>query len=348
MLTYQRYQLLIEQFGTLDTALQHLDENLLKGLGCKSETIYKALNRFEEFDPTAYADELQKRAIQFVFLDDPEYPELLRTIPDPPVFLYYQGDLAVVKQPCVGLVGTRQISQYGHRVTEAFVPPIVQTGAITVSGLAQGIDTAVALETIANNGKTVAVLGHGLAGISPVSNRRLAQKIVESGGVLISEFALDVPADKYTFPARNRIIAGLSLGTVVLEAGQGSGALITADLALDYGRDVFAVPGQVFDANYVGCHQAIAKGQAKLVTTATEVLQELGMVVGSATATTLQYEPQNELDGSIFTALTSMPQSVEELVEKIDADVGQTNACLTVLEMQGVAKNVGGGQWVRG
>jgi DNA processing protein len=198
---------------------------------------------------------------------DDVYPTQLKTIDDPPIFLYYKGSLEITKQPCIAAIGTRTMSAYGDRVTEAFVPPLVRAGMVTVSGLAYGIDAAVAKETLLAGGNTIAVLGHGLGMISPKAHRMLADDIVTHGGLLLSEFPLDVRPDKYTFPARNRIIAGLSLGALILEATEDSGSLITADLALDYNRDVFAVPGNVFDPNYAGCHALIRKGSAQLVTT---------------------------------------------------------------------------------
>ena len=282
VLTKKRYDALIEKFSSIDEALQHIDPELLKSLGCKEETVFRALNRMDECDPESYLAELTKRGISLISIEDPQYPARLKQIADPPVFLYYKGSLEILNEPTIACVGKREMSTYGQRVTDMFVPVFIKAGMVTVSGLAAGIDAAVAKESIRANGKTVAVVGHGLADIYPSANKPLAKEIIEQGGLILSEFPLDHPADKFTFPARNRIIAGLSLGTVVLEAGEGSGACITADLALDYGREVFAVPGQIFDEHYKGCHQLIAKGQAKLVQSPEEVLSEIGIVSLSA------------------------------------------------------------------
>src|SRR3989338_5696883 len=284
ILTKERYLAILDVYGSLDDAAKHLGEELLKSLGCKQETITRCLIQIEEFDAASYRSMLEKKNVQLLTLDDPAYPSRLKEVGDPPVFLSYKGDLSLLDQPTVGLVGTRKISAYGKRVAELFVPAFVSSGMITVSGLAQGIDAAVAEETLSVSGKTVAVLGHGLGMMYPQSNAKLAERILEKGGLLISEFPLTMSPDKYTFPARNRIIAGLSLGTVVLEAPKESGAIITAELALEYGRDVFAVPGQIFDENYEGCHMLIAKAQAKLVTTPLEVMQELGVIASEAGA----------------------------------------------------------------
>ncbi len=353
-LNKKRYDALIEKFGSLDEALQHLNQELLHSLGCREEFVFRILNRLDEFDPEAYARELAKRNLTLISLEDPEYPSALHTIPDPPVFLYYKGSLDILNQPCIGCVGRREMSPYGKRVTEEFVPALVRAGMVTVSGLALGIDGVVAHESIEAGGETVAVVGGGLAEIYPKSHEGLADRIVESGGLILCEFPLDQMLDKFAFPARNRIIAGLSLGTLVLEAGEGSGALITADLALEYNREVFAVPGQIFDPSFAGCHQYIGMGRAKLVSSPDEALQEIGIVadvdrsVETRDLASLQrYQPQDPEEEKIYNALTTMPQSASELVEKAEVDAAIIGAKLTMLELSGAAKNTGNGLWVR-
>ena len=345
ILLKKRYDALLKVYGGLDEATSHIDEEMLKGLGCREETIYETLNRLEEFDPSMYQKEMEKRGIELISIENDKYPATLKSIEDAPVFLNYRGSLDVLQQPCIALVGTRDMSDYGRRVTEEFSSAIVQSGAVTVSGLATGVDTTVAKETLRNNGNTVAVLGHGFAYISPVANKKLADEIVESGGLILSEYPLDLQGDKYTFPARNRIVAGLSLATVVLEAPEGSGALITADLALGYGRDVFAVPGQIFDTNYAGSHQAIARGQAKLASDPAVILKEVGIVTSETNATET-FEPENDIESAIWHALTSMPQSVGDISEKAKLETAVLNSTLTIMELRGVVRNIGG-RWIK-
>lgn len=347
VLTKKRYDALVAAYGDLDAALEAVDMELLMKLGCKEETAMKAINRLDEFDADAYARELEKRDILFLSMEDEVYPAALREIADPPVFLYYRGLLHILSEPCIACVGTRAMSAYGKRVAGLFVPAFVRSGMVTVSGLAEGIDAAVAKESLAAGGKTVAVLGHGLGSIYPRGNAKLAEEIVDGGGLLLSEFPLDMMPDKFTFPARNRIIAGLSLGTVVFEAGDGSGAIITADLALEYGRECFAVPGQVFDENFIGCHQLIASGRAALVTHPDEVLRELGVVTSSGAAPAREYCTDDPDEAAIFKSLSMMPQSVDDLVAKAALQAAVISAKLTMLEIRGAARNVGGGMWVR-
>ncbi len=346
ILNKDRYRAMLDVYGTLDEALARLSPDVLQALGCRSDTIEKTLVRIEEFNAPQYAKELQKRGVDIVALDDPLYPARLFEIGDPPVFLSYRGDLLILEQPSIAVVGTRQMTAYGKRVTEEFVPEFVRAGLVTVSGLALGIDAVVAEETLRANGKTVAVLGHGLGSIYPPSNARLANRIVEQGGLLLSEFPLEMPPDKFTFPARNRIIAGLTLGTVVTEAPEGSGAIITAELALEYSRDVFAVPGHIFDDNYAGCHKMIMRSQAKLAQSATHVLRDLGIVASEQPEST--YEPTSNEEKILYGLLSSMPQPTDDLVAKSKLNPGTVAATLTMLEISGAARNVGGGSWVRG
>ncbi len=347
ILSKERYNALCTHFGSLDKALSELDEAVLKELGCRNDTILRTLNRLEEFDPAAYEKELTKRGLAVLSLEDEQYPRALRHIGDPPVFLMYRGDLSLTEQPCLAIVGTREMSSYGKRVTQTMVPDVVRAGMITVSGLAYGIDREVAEETLHAEGKTIAVLGHGLAMIHPRQHAQLAEDIVEQGGLLLSEYALDEQPNQYTFPARNRIIAGLSLATVVIEAGKQSGSLITADLALEYGRDVFAVPGDIFDPTFEGSHALIAGSRAKLVTSAQDILRELGVVAPE----TRTKDPDAAFDSMeeelLYHALTTMPQSPDDLSTKIKLDAAIMSATLTVLELKGLVKNVGGGRWVK-
>ena len=346
ILTKKRYEALLKVYTSLDEALEHLNEEMLRSLGYRDETIYKVLLRLEEFDLKRYEEELHRRGVSLWTIDDSSYPRLLREIPDPPVFLYTRGDRPICLQPCIALVGTRKMSLYGKRVAQEFTSAFVHAGVVTVSGLAQGIDAEVAQETLRCGGRTVAVLGHGLGMIYPAGHRELAEHIVEGGGLLLTEYALDTEPTKHTFPERNRIIAGLSLGTVVVEAPEDSGAMITARLALEDNREVFAVPGQIFDENSRGCHVLMTRGHAHVAMDPQEVLREVGIVLSDAGEKT-DYVPTDTSEGKIWEALTSMPQKVDDIVERTALDPATISAKLTVLELAGVARNTGGGMWAK-
>jgi DNA processing protein len=342
-----RYQALLEVYGDLDAAAKHIGPDLLKSLGCKQETIQKSLLMIESFDAKKAQKILSDKGIIFLTIEDPRYPRSLKETSDPPVFLYLKGNLAILDQPSIALVGTRQMSAYGRRVAQAFVAPLVENGLVTVSGLASGIDTIVAEETIKAKGSTIAVLAHGLHYIFPAANEKLAERIVENGGLIVTEEALGVEADTFRFPKRNRLVAGLSLGTVVLEAPAESGALITARMALEENREVFVVPGQIFDPHYEGCHALLSKGTAKLVTKAEDVLIELGMRPREATAPLQNFVPEDKFQKAVYNALSAMPQPVDDVTERSKLKSSDVISTLTMLELSGAAKNVGNGMWVR-
>lgn len=345
-LNKQRYDALTEVFGGLESALSVAGEPMLRELGMREEPARTALLRLESFDAVAYRALLDRNGIRFLTLEDPEYPAMLGRTADPPPFLYAIGDLRILNQPCIGLVGTRDMTDYGKRVTQVFTEGLVKAGMVTVSGLAAGIDTEVAKETLRSGGRTVGVFGHGFSIVFPAGNKKLAREIVDAGGLLLTEFAFDISPNEHTFPARNRIISGLSLGTAVLEAPLRSGALITAEFALEDGRDVFAVPGHVFDATYEGCHALIASGRARLVSAPEEILGELGVIAPSGEGR-IAYEPQGPDEAAVYGALTTMPQSVDGLVEKTGLQASGIGVALTMMELSGAVRNVGNGQWVK-
>ena len=345
VLSKTRYDAVMQLYGNLADALPQVGEPFLKALGCRDEGVRDALMRLEEFDVGRYEARLHKAGIRFLCIDDSDYPLLLRQLPDPPVFLYAQGDLSLCQRPSVALVGTREMTKYGRHATQLLTGDIVAAGLVTVSGLAHGVDTVVAEETLQAGGKHIAVLGHGLGRIYPAKNAELARDIVKQGGLILSEFPLDFPAGQYTFPARNRLIAGLSRGTVVCEAPAKSGALITAEFALEQNREVFAVPGPITEPTYAGCNRLIARGQAKLVTCAADILEELGVVVPEASAK--EFLSEDPVQRAVWAALSQLPLTGDDLVQKLSLQPPAVGAALTMMELSGAVRSVEGGRWVR-
>lgn len=347
VLTKRRYDAILEVYGSLEEAGKHVGEEFLRGLGVREEAIRAALIRLEAFDADRMAKMLSDKEVTLLSIGDDAFPAILRQMGDPPIFLSYRGDLSCLTQPLIAVVGTRGMTAYGKRVVGEFVPRFVQAGCVTVSGLASGIDTVVAQETLRAGGRTVAVLGHGLSNIFPTSNVKLADEILKNGGLLLSEFPIDQSPDFYTFPSRNRLIAGLSLGTLVIEAPAKSGALITAELALEYDRDVFAVPGPMFDPNAAGVNDLIARGLARLTTSPDDVLREVGIVAPDTEASVSSYIPETEDEKKVWKALTTLPQPVDDLVAASGLPAPSVAATLTMMELSGATKKVGAGRWVR-
>lgn len=345
ILTKRRYDALCEQFGTLDDATSQLDSDLLRQIGVRADILEDVIERLRMFDQAVVQQHMLSRSVQLVSIEDNAYPDLLRQIPDAPVFLSFIGDISILRKPCVAVVGTRGMSAYGKRVTEKFSAAFARSGISTVSGLAFGVDAAVARSTMKHGGYTVAVLGHGLGAIYPQEHTDLAKSIVKHGGVLLSEFSLTKQPERHTFPARNRIIAGLCTGTVVCEAPEKSGAVITAELALEYGRDVFAVPSSIFDPQYAGCHRLIASGCAQLVSHPDDALRSMGMIVQEEARSLFQ--PATPDQDRVYTSLTPLSQSTDDLVRVTGLSIARVAAALTHMELLGACKNMGGSQWVR-
>lgn len=345
VLNKQRYDALLGRFGSLDEAWMRLNQELLCSLGCHRETAHRKVGEAKDLHLDEIEETLQQAGVQLLTIADQRYPSLLREIADPPIFLFAQGHLDVLAVPTIAIVGTRAMSSYGRRVVHEFVPPLVHAGLVTVSGLARGVDAEVARETIGCGGRTIAVLGHGFGAIYPPTNTRLAQNILEHDGLLLTEYPWRMPPSEHTFPQRNRIIAGLSLGTLVIEAPTRSGSLITASLALEENREVFAVPSTIFDERSQGAHALIAKGGALLVASARDILERLGMeTVASPTS---HYRPRTPEERLVHQALSGMPQSANDIASTAHLTISTVNATLTRLELSGAARNTGMGMWVR-
>ena len=214
--------------------------------------------------------------IEEISIESKEYPVQLRYIHNPPAKLYVLGNKKILKENGIAIVGTRNATEYGKKVAKKISKELSQNGINIISGLALGIDTYAHMGNILANskGKTIAVLGSGIDEMYPKQNIELAKKIIKSGGCIISEYSIGTKPEKMNFPQRNRIISGLAKGVLVVEAGEKSGSLITADFALEQGREIFAIPGEIFSTTSVGTNDLIKQG-AKLVTNSAEILEEI-------------------------------------------------------------------------
>lgn len=346
VLTKRRYERLILAYGAIDHA--PFTEETLRAIGCRPDAVQKTLKRMENIDVATIERSLHEHGVGILSCEDSAYPSALNPMNDPPVFLFYKGSIECLVRPCIALVGTRKMSMYGRRVVQNLVPDLVRAGVVTISGLAHGVDGEVARTTLAEGGTTVAVLAHGLSTIYPNQHRALSQAIVDGGGLLLSEFPMDVRPDSFMFPARNRIIAGLSLATVVVEASSDSGSLITADLALDYNREVLAVPGQIFDSGYAGCNQLISEGRAHMAQTSEDILLASGLWTGGAKHAKAICVPENDTEAALLSVLTAMPQTIDDLMELTSLPPHDIIAALTMLELRGGTQNIGEGRWVSG
>lgn len=294
---------------------------------------------------------LETNQIAVIAFTDPEFPALLAEISDPPALLYVRGTYRDWNmRPHIAIVGSRKSTSYGRQVTEELSRALAKAGYTVVSGLAFGIDAIAHEATLEADGSTIAVLGSGIddASISPQSHLRLAHNIVENG-MLISELGPGTTASVGTFPARNRIMAGLCRGVIVVEAAEESGSLITARLALDYNREVFAVPGSIFSPASTGTHLLLKQG-AKLVTGIQDVLSELdGSVAPTEEASQKKELPTLDADEErIYGALTHEGLHIDNIIAAARLETMRVNTILTKLELRGLAKNIGNMHYTRG
>jgi len=279
--------------------------------------------------------------IKTINIKDKNYPEILKKIPNPPKVLFWRGKL-LNNETCFAIVGTRRFSSYGKQVALEIAGDLAEAGLTIVSGLAPGIDTFAHQSTLERKSRTIAVLGTGLdeKSIYPQSNLKLTEKILETGGALISEYPPGTPGSKFTFPNRNRIISGLSLGILVVEAKQKSGALITAHYAFKQERKVFAIPGSIHSLNSKGCHYLIKRG-AKLVENANDILTELNLKLRrSDLRQTIMGE--NEEENLILETLKEGALDIDKIIEKTKLSAQKIASTLAIMEIKGKVKNLGG------
>ncbi|MCK4591461.1 MAG: DNA-processing protein DprA [Candidatus Latescibacteria bacterium] len=344
-----RFQALVKKFGSPKGVLDASVKQLMQLPRMDEKTALAIKNyRDQSYIEKQLAD-IQKHQVQMVGFQDPEYPELLRQIHDPPSFLFVKGDLECLKSESVAIVGTRGPTIYGKITAEKIAREVAARGITVVSGMARGIDSVAHRAALARGGKTVAVLGCGLDVVYPPENLKLQTKIAQTGA-LISEFPMGTSPDAPNFPRRNRIISGLSLGVVVVEAGERSGAILTAKYALDQNREVFAVPGNVNAAKSRGTNALIKRG-AKLVQTIEDIVEELWPM-----APTLFKPPPiapsalPELSAEERTVLESL-SSKPKHIDKISADTGMTTgkalSILLSLELSELVKQLAGKMFVR-
>ncbi len=342
-----RFRLLLDYFGSAKDAWLASPEILRKiKLGEKLTDQFVHFRQMFDFDD--YLKKLEKQHVAVLTLADSRYPKLLKQISDAPFVLYIKSKPGMEKlaiDRTIGVVGTRKITHYGQDVTKRLVEGLVTHGFTIVSGLAYGVDAVAHQATIDSGGKTIAVLGCGIDIVAPPSNARLYHQIGEEGyGAIVSEMPLGLRPNKGLFPARNRIISGLSLGVLVTEGAHDSGALITARNATEQGREVFAVPGPITSPYSKGPAKLIKNG-AKLVESVEDILEELNINTTNTTnqANTTNKTPKGETveEQKILDCLKDRQMHVDEIVRSSGLTISVVGSTISVLEMKGIVKDYG-------
>jgi DNA processing protein len=335
-----RFQRLLEICGGARQAWQATDLELAAA-GLERRTADSLRRLRAQTTPANVAARLKQLGIRALTLLDDEYPALLKQVADPPPVLFVRGRLTPQDDQAVALVGTRRATSYGQAIAQRLARDLAAAGVTVVSGLAKGVDTQAHRAALQAGGRTLAVLGNGLDQVYPPENAGLARQIVDAGAV-VSEFAPGVPPDAVNFPRRNRVISGLSIATVIVEAGERSGALITADFALEQGREVMVVPGNITSPMSLGSNELLKQG-ATPVTSAQDILDALGPRDGQVEPGALaRHVPElGPQETTVWQALGGEPRHVDDLARTLGGRPGDVSATLALLELRGLARQVG-------
>jgi len=343
-----RLRKLIEVFETPERVLRATGSELRRVDGVGPEVADGIAGWESQIDLAGELRRIEEFGAHVLTRESAEYPRDLREIYNPPIVLYVWGTLIERDHRAVGVVGSRKTSHYGLDCAKKLSFQLAYAGLTVVSGLARGIDTAAHQGALAAKGRTIAVIGSGLMDLYPPENRGLAEKIAESGAV-VSEFPMTFPPDRQTFPYRNRIVAGWGQGVLVVEAGLNSGALITANQAIDHGRQVYAVPGQIDRPTAAGTNRLIQQG-AKLVTGADDILEDLNLLIPPASAARSQPTISGDLSAeeqAVLETLAAGETSLDDLVTKTRLPTQKVSSTLLALEMKRRVKALPGQNFVK-
>lgn len=340
----RRFELLLQALGSAQ-AVWEAPEQRLAAAGLDRRSVEAVAAARRRVDPTRELDNLQRAGAVAITRRDARYPPRLAEIYDPPPVLYVRGELDPPERPSVAIVGTRGATGYGRMAAEHLAGGLARAGVTVVSGLAIGIDAAAHRGALSGGGRTIAVLGNGLDRVYPSQHARLAAQIAEAGA-LVTEFPLGTKPDAMNFPRRNRIISGLTSGTLVVEAGAKSGALITASFALEQGREVFAVPGSIFSPVSQGTNRLIRDG-ATPVTSPEDVLAELQPSRPPRQLTVEDILPLDDTERAVMAVLAPEPIHIDEIARAASLPMSIVSSTLAMMELKGLVRQTGGMNYMR-
>ncbi len=341
----RRFDLLLQAFGSARAVWEAPAGQLIEA-GLDRRTVEALMAVRPRIDPSLELKHLRALGAEAITRHDPRYPRLLGEIYDPPPVLYVQGELDPPEVPSLAIVGTRGATSYGKMAAERLAAGVAQAGVTVVSGLAYGIDAAAHRGALEAGGRTIAVLGSGLDRIYPSQHVRLAQQIAQQGAV-ITEFPIGTKPDARNFPQRNRIVAGMAFGTLVVEAGERSGASITAAFAADQGRDVMAVPGSIYSLASQGTNRLIRDG-AIPITGVEDILLELEPHRGIRPMAAERIVPADEMEQTLLNVLGHEPLHIDEIARAASLPMSVVSSGLAIMELKGLARQTGGMNYVRG
>ncbi len=333
-ITQTKLSLIFEDNSDYKTFFDNLSQETLSKYYQNQNDIDKILTAKSKFNQRVIDIKIEKYSVSFITINDKNYPKLLKQISNPPYFLYVRWSLENIWE-CLSIIWSRKNTAYSKKVASALIPELIPYFTI-VSGGAWGCDTLAHEVTVENKGKTLVVFWTWIDITYPAWNSWLFEKVIETWGALISIFPISSPGGIYTFPIRNQIVAGISKWLLVLEAGESSGTLITANLALDYSRDVFCIPGDIFSPNYVWTNNLIKTWQSKLITKSDDILEEYNYKVISKEKKVVF---NNEIEERIYNLLKyNLSLSIDEIIEKSWISYGELSLNLSMMELWGLIK----------
>ena len=345
-----RLRNLLEVFETPERVLAAKRTELRKAEGIGSEVADQISNWESIVDLSAELERVREFGATVITQDSPSYPRSLREIHAPPIVLYVWGELQDRDQHAIGIIGARRTTHYGTESAKKLAYQIAYAGLTVISGLARGIDTSAHQGALAAKGRTIGVIGSGLAKLYPPENRALAEKIRDGNGAIVSEFSMEIEPDRQTFPMRNRIISGWSHGVLVVEAGLNSGALITASQALEQGRSVYAVPGHINAPSAMGSNRLIQQG-AKLVMDANDILDDLQVLLPETKpapeAAVRPLPPLSDDERRVYDAIEAAETPIDQIAAKCDLPSATVSSTLLRLELKRLVKQLPGKYFVK-
>ncbi|PZS01063.1 MAG: DNA-protecting protein DprA [Candidatus Chloroheliales bacterium] len=332
-----------DYFGSLEQAWQASAADL-HALHLPSRAVDNLLAARAKLDLDAEMEKAVRLGVTLISWDDPTYPARLKEIAAAPPLLYVRGEITLEDEWAVGIVGTRGVTAYGREATSQRAAGLAASGVTVVSGMARGVDAVAHKATLDVGGRTIAVLGCGVDIIYPPEHRGLAERII-ANGALVSDYPIGTKPDAVNFPPRNRIISGLSLGIIVVEAGLKSGALITKDFALEQGREVFAVPGSIFSAQSAGPNDLLLQG-ARPITKAADVLEQLHLTQAEEQQEVRSFIPSDDVEAALLRVLSREPLHLDDITNEAGLPAHQVSAALVMMELKGMARQAGPGLYV--
>ncbi len=341
-LSYKKKEALLSLYKDITLLPTNIKKDMFKVLQLIDMDAYNSIiEKLGDIDKEWKVLEKEKVSVLTILSD--RYPQALREVDSPPIILYYKGDIDLLEGNNIAVVGSRKVTSYGRVVTEDFTRQLVRNGFVIVSGLASGVDSIAHNITLAEGGKTIAVLAGGLSDIYPAVNTQLANKIVCNGGLLVTEYSYYESSEPYHFPLRNRIIAGLSKGVLITEAGEKSGSMHTKNYAVEYGKELFLVPGNITSSNSAGCNNAIKALQGAAVTSPSDILEAFGVSNRKPEATLAQLTMEESM---VVELLKNGEMAFQEIAIRTHLDTKSLVTLLTSMQIRGIIKKLAGNSYM--